>query len=231
MSGRYAIYYVPDPKSDSYRLASKLLGRCVYTGAKLPRPKLKNVNPAELIRHTQRASIYGFHGTIVAPFETTANEADLTAAAAFIAKNIKAFELKCLKLVAVGNTFAAILPEYTPEELKSLEHQYVMELSRFRLPLNEGDIARRGLLSPKHMDNLKQWGYHLVFDEFIFHLTVADSLPAVAGDFLAALESYLAPVLNSSLIFDRLGLFHQPSRTEPFSCQKMFLLQGFENEY
>ena len=228
MSGRYAIYFAPDSKSEIYRRASALLGRCLYRGEKTPRPELENISEAELARHTGRASLYGFHGTIVAPFETAAPETDLTTAAARLAGKAAAFELKGLSLAAVNNAFAAIRPERMPEELKRLESLWVREFSRFRRPLDEKDISRRGPLPPKHMDNLRQWGYHLVFDEFDFHLTVADSLPEkpqAAETFLSALKTYLAPALNAPLAFDRLGLFYQPSRTESFTCRKIFLLQ------
>lgn len=231
MPGRYAVYYVPDFESGLYRLGSDLLGRCVRSGQPLPRPQLKAVTEEELARHTRQASAYGFHGTIVAPFETAADEACLSSALASIVRDSEAFALSGLRLAAVDDAFAAIVPDFMPEKLKLLEQRCIKEFSRFRRPLSEEDIARRGPLSPKLWSNLVQWGYHLVFDEFKFHLTVADSLPNQADDFLAALKSYLEPVLNIPLVFDRLALFNQASRTEPFICRRVFLLQDNTNEH
>lgn len=230
MSGRYAVYYVPDFQSQLYRLGSALLGRCVETGAALPRPELKNIYREELVRHTRRASLYGFHGTIVAPFETEAESFELESLLATIARASEPFILNGLRLTVMDKTFAALTPESGPEQLARLESQCVKAFSPFRLPLAASDLARRGPLSPKLRANLINWGYHLVFDEFKFHLTVADSLPDLAGAFLAALESYLEPVLNRPLVFDRLALFHQRSWTEPFICLKVFLLKDMENE-
>lgn len=228
MTERYAIYYLPDPESEIGRFGSALLGRCLRGGQTLARPVWPGVSQAELLRHTGQAALYGFHGTIVAPFETDSPESDLLALAASMAESSRAVKLGRLKLR--GGSFAALWPETTPESLSLLERRWVTAFSRFRRPLTESDLSRRGPLEPRLKANLLQWGYHLVFDDFKFHLTVADSLPAEPEGFLAALASGLAPALAQPLTVDRLALCRQPSRTEPFVCLKTFWLPDSDNE-
>mgnify|MGYP003623581865 CR=1 FL=1 len=230
MAGRYAVYYVPHFQSRLYRLGSTLLGRCVDTGKPLPRPDLKSVSAEELALRTRRAWLYGFHGTIVAPFETDFDEADLSSALNLIVRDFAPFALSGLRLTIMDGSFMAIEPVFMPEELQALERQCVMSFNRFRRPLGESDLVRREPLPPKLRNNLIRWGYHLVFDEFKFHLTLTDSLPERPEFFLAEVRSYLGPILDQPLIFDRLALFHQPSRTEPFICRQVFLKDA-ENEH
>lgn len=224
MGGRYAVYYVPAPESLLYRLGSALLGRCVYEGQSLPRPDLPGLEDALLARHTGQAARYGFHGTIVAPFRTEAALEELYEAVDRLARGVKSFPLEKPALHAVNNSFAAIMPAAQPDELAALERHFVMGLSPCRLPLTEKDIARRGRLTPRQAANLSQWGYHLVFDDFKFHLTVSDSLPDDSVSFIAALGAYLEPALTGPILFDRVGLFYQPSENEAFMCQKVFML-------
>ncbi|MDR1043712.1 MAG: DUF1045 domain-containing protein [Candidatus Adiutrix sp.] len=230
MAGRYALYYVPGADSEIYALGAGLLGRCVYSGRRLARPALAGVSEEEIVRHTLKASVYGFHGTIVAPFESPASERELAAAAETAARSFRPVPLGRIRLAAVNGSFAALRPEAAPEALSRLEDQCVRVFSRFRRPLKKSDLDRRGPLPPRLRANLIRWGYHLVLDDFQFHLTVADSLPEAPGVFLKALESYLAPALERPLSIDRLALLHQPSGGRPFLCRRIFSLQDDENE-
>jgi hypothetical protein len=230
MVGRYAIYYVPAPESQLYRSGSSILGRCVYEGQSLPRPALPGIPEELLAKHTRRAARYGFHSTIVAPFKTAASFDDLCAATAKLAAECRAFTLPKLAVDAVNNSFAAIVPESQPPELAELEWQFVILMNHYRLPLTELDIARRGQLPPRQAANLKKWGYHLVFEDFQFHLTVADSLPDAPDSFMAALSDYLEAALEAPLMFDRLGLFYQPSENEAFTCRQVFFLRDLQHE-
>ena len=46
--------------------------------------------------------------------------------------------------------------------------------------MNEADVRRRRVerLTPRQRELFDRWGYPYVFDEFHFHLTLTDSLPA-----------------------------------------------------
>jgi hypothetical protein len=66
---RYAIYFTPDPESPLARFGAGVIGYDSDGGHDVTRIPLDAVSPAEVVAATQAPRHYGFHATLVAPFE------------------------------------------------------------------------------------------------------------------------------------------------------------------
>ena len=67
------------------------------------------------------------------------------------------------------------------------------------------------------MELLDRYGYPYVEEEFRFHMTLTDRLTdADRPRVEAVLREWLAPVLEQSYDLDRIVLFHETERGEPF---------------
>lgn len=211
MSGftRYAVYYVPRPGAFAARVAGWLgwdpeTGRPItFAGPDgLPRPQ------SELTMSPRK---YGFHGTIRAPFRLRdgIGREDLSGALASLAGRLAPVEMRGLELRQLGG-FLALLPEGDESALMALGAEVVMALDRLRAPLNSAELAKRrpDRLNPRQRELLDAWGYPYVMEEFRFHLTLSDDLPAAeAADLAARLGPWLAPDLPRPFLIEDLCLF------------------------
>lgn len=205
---RLAVYYAPRP-GPLASLAAEWLGRDAAAGCTLPQPRLPGLpDPAAITREPRR---YGFHGTIRAPFRLadslTAEDAarSLAALAARLAPvTCDGLVLECL------DGFLALTPRGCEAALLDLGAAVVEGTNALRAPLTGAEIARRrpDRLSRRQRELLDLWGYPFVMEEFRFHLTLTDRLPADASaPVAAALRAHFAPVLPRPFVIEDLCLF------------------------
>lgn len=224
---RYAVYYAPH-RGAFADLAAAWLGRDAATGLAVPQPRLPGLAEApEAITAEPRR--YGFHGTIRAPFRPapglTGTEIALTVAA--LAERLPACRCTGLRLENL-NGFLALTPEGCDAALHALGAAVVEGTNNLRAPLTEAEIDRRrpATLSARQRALLETWGYPYVMEEFGFHLTLTDRLPADrAAEIAMALEAHFAPVLPRPFVIEDLCLFGEAA-DGAFRLLQRFALRG-----
>lgn len=198
---RFAVYYAPTPGDFATR-ANLWLSDAAPALPGLPRA------PAELTAAPRR---YGFHGTIKAPFRL-ADGIDpnmLKANLAALAARLPPVRMAGLRLEILKD-FLAMIPEGDETDLLALGAEVVSRLDPLRAPLNEAEIARRrpDRLTARQRELLARWGYPYVMEEFRFHLTLTDDLPAdLAQSTAAILGPWFAEVLPRPFDITDLCLF------------------------
>ncbi|MGC1503296.1 MAG: DUF1045 domain-containing protein [Sulfitobacter sp.] len=221
MFERYAIFYTPEagPFAD---LMAAWLGWNSATGQPTAQPVIAGLDVARL---TARPRKYGFHATLKAPFNLAANVTPLSLkdAVDIIAQRHAAVSLGTLDISA-RHGFLALRPKTAPTGLRDLAAAIVTELDRFRAPLTTDDIVRRrkSRLTARQNQQMLEWGYPHIFDDFHFHMTLTGPLRHARQEtVIAQLQERIAPVLPSKLRLEALtlmgqdtqGMFHQIHRT------------------
>ncbi len=224
---RFAVYYAPRPGAFAARAAG-WLGRDTATGAALPRPALPGLPlPPEAL--TRDPSRYGFHGTIRAPFRPAP---DVTAgtiaeAVALLARRLAPVACDGLRLENLHG-FLALIPQGCGAALHALGAAVVEATDPLRAPLTGAEIARRRpeALSARQRALLDRWGYPFVMEEFRFHLTLTDRLPAgTAGPVAGALQAHFADVLPRPFLIEDLCLFGEDAEGQ-FHLLHRYALAG-----
>jgi len=178
---------------------------------------------------TADARRYGFHGTLKPPFRLaegrTAGELD--AAVARFAAGRAGAVIPRLSLARLGGFFA-LVPGAEAPGLHALADEVVREFDEFRAPATDAELARRNLaaLTPRQRELLEAWGYPYVLDEFRFHLTLTDRIPA--GRQLGverALSDWFAGSLGAAVPVDALALFTEAEPGAPFVLHAVHPLQ------
>lgn len=206
---RYAVYFAPRPGAFADR-AAEWLGRNPDTGDMRPQPHL-GLPAAEITAEPRR---YGFHGTIKPPFRLApgVTHDDLDAATRALASRLPPVTLAGLRLAQLDG-FLALVPDGEAGDLQELGATVVRDLDPLRAPLTQAEIARRRpeRLTPRQRALLDQWGYPFVMDQFRFHLTLTDRLPAAMADYAQlVLGAHFAPVLPRPFVIEDLCLFGEP---------------------
>lgn len=215
---RYAIYYTPAQHTALWQLASAWLGRDSITDHARTRPPGLNLSHEDVLLATTNPMRYGFHATIIAPFELAADttEAQLRAAIAhFVSQRAP---LRAMLEVDRIDDFLALVPSRPDPRLDAFAAACVETFDRFRAPLSDDDIARRSRdLTARQRDLLLRWGYPHVLEEFRFHMSLTGPLPEDALRRLRPeLEELYAPVLAQPADIDGLSLLMQPNRASNF---------------
>lgn len=235
MSSRYAIYLAPPPDSPLWRFGSRALGRDAATGESLEGFAPDGDSPQAWAAVAEEPRRYGFHATLKAPFRLREGRtrAELVAALAALAKDVRAFDLGPLRVSTLrpegGDVgFVALTPAAPSPDLTSLEARVLRDLDPFRAPPTEADIARRrpDLLSPRQRDHLDAWGYPYVLEEFRLHFTLSGAVaaPEALAAKLALEFARAAP--DPGFRVDALVLFEQADGA-PFRIAERFpLLQA-----
>lgn len=200
---RYAVYYAPKPGVLA-DFGAAWLGWDAQTGQALP---------AMAGNLAKAASVYGFHGTLKAPFRLAAgqNQQGLLDAMAQLCDTLAPVPLAGLKLSRLGDFLALVLVG-DDRALAEMASRVVVELDRLRSPLTPTEMARRRpeRLTPRQRGQLEDWGYPFVFKDFLFHMTLSDAVPE---DQKTAFEHILAqgitPLLPCPFVVDDLCLFGQ----------------------
>ena len=186
-----------------------------------PTNSIAFADPARWNALTQVPAKYGFHSTIKAPFELSADSTatELLTATESLCSSLAPVDLPdlCIRSTSASAHIALRGPQ--SESLLQLTAAVVSDLEDFRAPLMPADIARRRpeSLSLRQRHYLDEFGYPFVFDEFNFHMTLTGPLDPVDADFIAWLEhrfEEMVPEAAASL--DRLAVYRQTSRETAF---------------
>jgi hypothetical protein len=214
---RYAIYIAPAPDTPLWRFGSQVLGYDAATGEEMHGFKLPVYTPEAWRNATARPRLYGFHGTLKAPFRLAPDrtEAELAEALREEAARCVAFDagpLAVTPIIQGGAGFIALTLRQDCPQLNALEQAVVSGLDFFRAPPTQAEIAARQpeRLSLRQRANLARWGYPFVADDYRFHMTLSGhhDHPEMIADGLAAL--YVEQVGATRLVVDALVLFAQP---------------------
>ncbi|WP_439617453.1 DUF1045 domain-containing protein [Shinella sp.] len=230
---RYALYFTP-PASDPLTLsAQRWLGRNAFTGAALEQPAVGEFDAATLSGLTADPRRYGFHATMKAPFALAEgrSEAELVAEIGRFVSETEPFDIPELVVGRLGSFFA-LVPGDQCDALQSFAGEVVRRFERFRAPLTSADISRRkpDELTTAERQNLVQWGYPYVFDEFRFHMTLTGRVPAERRDAVeGVLLDQFADFHGRPLTIAGLALFREPSRGADFTVHSLFPLAAAAN--
>lgn len=219
MFERYAVFYTASGAFAQFGAA--WLGWDSAVGQTLTFPGQPDLDIARL---TARPRKYGFHATLKAPFHLARGQSldCLQDALNGFAQRRAPVTLGAVE-VSATHGFIALRPNTASVALNNLAAAVVRDFDMFRAPLTPEDIARRrkARLSPRQDQQMLEWGYPFVFDDFHFHMTLTgpvrrDDMGAV----LAQVEKLFAPVLPDPLVVDAVtlmgqdaqGMFHQIQR-------------------
>lgn len=225
MTQRYAIYFCPEPESVLWQLGSAWLGRDAATGHEVPPPANLNLSQEDIASVIANPARYGFHATLVAPFELAddCSERELRAAIADFCGRQRTFEtpLEVRRL----HDFLVLAPVVSDPDIEMLAEYCLRTFDAFRAPLSRHDCARRDTpdLDDRQRAHLARWGYPYVLDAFRFHMSLTSALPADRLAFFhAALRELFADVLRAPVTIAGLTLARQADRDAPFVWVEQF---------
>ncbi len=226
---RFAVYAAPAPGCPIGTFGNAWLGRDPETGHQLSYPSTLGYADAEIARMTSQPARYGFHATLKPPFRLNnwITPALLFEAIHELTSILEPVPIGKMKIEAIG-TFAALVPQSTPQKLTRLAATLVEKLDAFRAPLTTDELARRRQtkLTARQDALLQQWGYPYVMDEFRFHLTLSNSLaPKDLAPLISALKQ-LAPLRNYNYCIEDIAVFGEPADGSYFRLLKRFPLSG-----
>lgn len=220
MYERYAIFYTAAPGPFA-EFGAAWLGWDSAAAHHVTHPALPGLDVKGL---TKRPRKYGFHATLKAPFHLAKEQTDAALLAAVkefasIHAPVPLGELEISKT----HGFVALRPSAAPTELRRFAATVVTEFDRFRAPMNDEDIARRrkARLTPRQDQQMLDWGYPFVFEDFNFHMTLTGSLKrAEMETVLPLIKTLVAPSIPPQVAIDAItlmgqdgdGLFHQIHR-------------------
>nr|WP_321457633.1 DUF1045 domain-containing protein [uncultured Cohaesibacter sp.] len=226
---RYALFFAPLADDPLNGAAAQWLGRNVFSGEMIERPSLvEGLDRDAFDGQISSARRYGFHGTLKAPFELAKGKTieQLETALADYCHTIKPFALPKFVVGQLGQFFA-LRPSEPSEELKALASDLVRSFDAFRAPLEEKDIVRRNpeKLTESQRENLFNWGYPYIFDDFRFHMTLTNPVPdALAERFQHALESHFAAFIAEAQTVKAITLYEEPEQGGLFVVRGQYLI-------
>lgn len=208
MFERYAIFYTPTgPLAD---FGAHWLGWDSAKGCAVGHPVIGGIDVAEI---TQTPRKYGLHGTLKAPFHLAegGDLARLQDAATDFAASQAAFSIGALAL-RYDSGFVALRPKIQPAALLDCAAATVKAFDTFRAPLTDQDMARRrkASLTARQEQQMRDWGYPFIFDDFRFHLTLSSPLPQVAAlRLVKVLNPHLENIVSNPFMIDAITLMGQ----------------------
>jgi hypothetical protein len=234
VTGRFAIYAAPgtgsaDPAAALLReRAEQWLGRSVAGIPVIPGVPA-GWTREEVDAMTVSARRYGFHGTLKAPFHLAPGRTpeELDAALAQFAAPRQRVLIPRLRIARLGGFFA-LVPGAEAAGLYALADEVVTAFDGFRAPPTEAELARRdpASLTPRQRELLEAWGYPYVLDEFRFHLTVTDRIPAGRQAAVErTLNGWFAASLRATVPVDALALFTEAEAGAPFTLRAVHPLR------
>lgn len=222
---RLALYWAPRLEDPLHRLGSAWLGRDAETGASLPQPALPSLDIAAI---TADARGYGLHATLKPPFRLRGSYAEARTAAMALAARTAPFALPPLRL-AEHHGFLALLEAGKSAELQAFCDACVTALDPHRAPPTEDEIARRRpeRMTERQRAYLELWGYHYVFEEWWFHVTLSRRLSPQERDVVQpVLAAHLGDVPALPRRVTELCLFTQAAPGAPFLIAERLPLLG-----
>ena len=218
MFQRYAVYYTPS--GTLAEVGSAWLGWDIAHGAVVSQPEIDGLDVAKLTRTPRK---YGLHGTIKPPFFLAGGTTieGLAEAAQACCAQTAPVRLEALEVQALAG-FVALTPAGDQSALSALAAQTVEALDAFRASPSHEELARRrrANLTPAQEQNLTDWGYPYVMDEFRFHITLTGRIKGDMAPVVAALRAHITPYVNAPYDIDSLtlvgedseGMFHEIKR-------------------
>jgi hypothetical protein len=222
---RVALYWAPRIDDPLHALGSTWLGRDAETGATLAQPALPGLDIAEV---TRDARGYGLHATLKPPFRIATSWQAMRGAAMELAARTRPFALPPLRLAA-HHGFLALLEAEKSAALQEFCDACVTALDPHRAPPTQEEIARRNpaRMTERQRAHLDRWGYHYVFDDWWFHVTLSRRLTEEERTVVQpALAAHLgdAPALPRRVT--ELCLFTQAAPGAPFLVAERLPLLG-----
>jgi hypothetical protein len=222
---RVAAYWAPRLEDPLHRLGSQWLGRDAETGATVAQPALTGMDLAEITAEARR---YGLHATLKPPFRLATSWAALRADAQALALRTRPFAMPKLRL-AEHHGFLALLVAEKSAELQAFCDACVAGLDAHRAPPSNAEIARRRpeRMTAPQRENLMRWGYHYVFAEWWFHVTLSRRLTeAERAVVQPALAAHLGAAPAAPRRVSELCLFTQAAEDQPFLVAERLPLLG-----
>ena len=211
MFERYAIFYTPTgPLAD---FGAQWLGWDSAHGRPVVQPEIAGIDVPTI---TQTARKYGLHGTLKAPFKLAegCDLAQLQDVATTFATGQPAFEIGALTL-RHDSGFVALRPRSQQIGLRDFAAVAVKAFDGFRTALTDVDIARRreANLTARQDQQMLDWGYPFIFDDFHFHLTLSGFMEAgEAAQVIDALSPRLESIVPTPFVIDGITLMGQDDR-------------------
>ena len=219
MFERYAIFFTPTGALATW--GSTWLGWDSAKGCSVPLLSCAGVDVSSI---TAKPRKYGLHATLKAPFQRAKGLSfeQLQQATAHFATQHAAFSIGAMKMQH-DNGFVALRPKSIPQNLRDFAVYSVKAFDMFRAPLTNADMTsrRKATLTARQDQQMLDWGYPFIFDDFHFHLTLTGNLSEQkAAIVTAALMPSLYPVIRTPIIIDAItlmgedsdGMFHQIHR-------------------
>ncbi|MFK7837604.1 MAG: DUF1045 domain-containing protein [Sulfitobacter sp.] len=209
MFKRYAIFFTPPPGAFA-DFGAAWLGWDSATGAQVPHPQITAID-LPLLTETPRK--YGFHATLKAPFHLSEGQSPeaLQAAVKEFARQHAPAPLEALAVLGTHG-FVALRPTGETASLNALAARVVRTFDPFRAPLSSEDITRRrrSRLSPRQDQQMLNWGYPYVFEDFNFHMTLTGKVPrAQAKEVLDRVTDAFVPIIPERMELDAITLMGQ----------------------
>lgn len=225
---RHAIYFAPRDSALLARLGARWLGRDALAGHGLQQPIVADIDGETFAAATAGARRYGFHGTLKAPIalKPECDETAFVAAATAFALTRAPVTIPAITLDRLGG-FLALVPAAPVPALDALAGDLVVALDGFRAPASETEITRRRRagLTPRQDALLIEYGYPYVLEEFRFHMTLTDALPAEIADAVQrGAARFFAPVLGRAVLVDALAHFVEPEPGANFVLRRFIPL-------
>ncbi len=220
MTPRYALYFAPAATHPLWAAGCAWLGRDPESGA---------TSAGGDCRADPRR--YGFHATLKPPFSLRdgATRSQLLAALSHFVDEQAPFDMPRLGVATLGD-FVALRPverdaTVANRPLRQLADDCVRLFDDFRAPPSASERARRlGVeLDALQRENVDRWGYPHVFEQWRFHMTLSDSLPAAqARPLLADATRHFAAALAEPLRCDGVALFVEDAPGADFRLLRRF---------
>ena len=229
---RYAIYFAPPRGSALWNFGNSWLGRDVETGEELRRPAIIGLEDVDIDELTSSPSLYGFHATIKPPFRLSNpfDLGDLVKSLEEFAAARKSFECSLAGPSEIGN-FIAFALGYASAEMDSLASEAVEFFDLYRSPLTDEELRKRRSVSltSRQEENLQNWGYPYVKEDFRFHMTLTNAVKTVALRF--RLKEALSDAAQTAGVIgpteiSGLALYEQPGLGMPFKLLRRFPFQN-----
>jgi hypothetical protein len=208
MFERYAIFYTPTGALADF--GAQWLGWDSARGRVVPHPLIDGIDVAAI---TQTPRKYGLHATLKAPFHLAegCDLGRLQDVATHFAASQAAFSIGALAL-RYDSGFVALRPNAQPAALLDFAAATVKAFDTFRAPLTDMDIARRrkASLTSRQDQQMLEWGYPFIFDDFHFHLTVSGPLLRDAAQrLIKSLNPYFENIVPDPFMIDTITLMGQ----------------------
>jgi len=230
MPVRFAIYLVPAADSALWDRGCRWLGRDPETGSLYAQPAVPGFAAEEVRALTQSAGIYGFHGTLKAPFQLAqgVEEGELLDRVGHLAGSLSACAMPELQVDRLDE-FLALQPAGDSTAVDALAARFVTSLDALRAPIDSAERARRHAsgLSLRQQELLERWGYPYVLEEFRFHMTLSGRLDPMQAERLRPwVEEWFAPALAEPPAAADIGVFAQFQAGAEFTLRRRFRLMS-----